>query len=368
MLTSHIIFFLTNYFDNDKNVNVYCKRLQYLMTQTIKDIAKKAKVSVATVSRVINQRGNVKEETKQRVLKVIEEYNFTYNAIARSLSTKRSHTIGVIVPTITNPVFSQSTRGIQDFANSFGYSVILGNSDYSPELESQLIKIFMEKRVEGIILTSSNIQNEYLQILKNSKIPFVLLYNTIFDKRINYVTINNYQAAYEIAEYLISLGHRRIGMIAGKFTKSDRSFARFQGFQACLNNKGISFRPEALIETELTFEGGKEGMARLLEITPPLTAVFCSNDFIAMGAMKTIREKGLKIPEDISIVGFDDIEMASYFYPELTTIHQPAYQMGFKGADLLLKIVSGESKVAQQIILDYKLIIRNSCCSPKQNE
>jgi LacI family transcriptional regulator len=331
------------------------------MSITIRDIAKKAQVSVATVSRVLNRSAVVKDGTRQRVLKSIEECGYTYNAIARSLSTKKSVTIGVIVPAITNPVFAQSTRGIQDFANSCGYSMILANSDYSSVLEDRLVEVFKEKRVEGIILTCSDIRHEYIQRLKHSKLPFVLLYNTPFDKELNFVTIDNYKAAYEIVEHLVQLGHRRLGMIAGSFDMSDRSLVRSQAFKACLKENGISFQQQYLIETDLTFEGGRSAMQTLLEITPPLTGIFCSNDFIGMGAIKTIRGKGFRIPEDISIVGFDDIEMASYFYPELTTIHQPAYQMGVKGAELLFKILSGELEGPQQIILDHSLIIRNSC-------
>jgi LacI family transcriptional regulator len=326
------------------------------MPSTIKDVARKAKVSVATVSRVLNRSATVKEDTRQRVLKAIEEYRFTYNAIARSLSTRKSVTIGVIVP-----AFAQSTKGIQDFANPFGYSIILGNSNYSSEAEDRLVEIFKEKRVEGIILTCSNIRHEYIQKLKHFNLPFVLLYNTLFDKELNFVTIDNYKAAYEIVKFLINFGHRRIGMIAGNFSKSDRSLARSQAFKACLKDHRIPYQPEYLVETDLTFEGGRSAMQALLEITPPLTGIFCSNDFIAMGAMKAIREKGLRIPDDISIVGFDDIEMASYFFPELTTIHQPAYQMGLKGAELLFKILSGELKAPQQILLQHDLVARNSC-------
>jgi DNA-binding LacI/PurR family transcriptional regulator len=330
------------------------------MPITIRDVAKKADVSVATVSRVINHSATVKEATRQKVLSAIKECGFTYNAIARSLSTKKSVTIGVVVPTIINPVFAQSTKGIQDFSNSCGYSIILGNSDYSSDVEDRLIEVFKEKRVEGIILTCSNIHHEYIQRLKQFSLPFVLLYNTPFDKTLNFVTIDNYKAAYEIVEHLVKLGHRRIGMIAGRFDMSDRSLARFQAFKACLKDHGIPDRPIYFIETDLSFEGGRKAMEALLDIIPPLTGIFCSNDFMAMGAMKSIREKGLRIPEDISIVGFDDIEMASYFSPELTTIHQPAYEMGLKGAELLFNISSGDLKDSQHIILEHELVIRNS--------
>lgn len=330
------------------------------MPPTIRDVAKKAEVSVATVSRVLNQSAPVKEDTRQRVLNAIKESGFTSNAIARSLSTKKSVTIGVIVPAITNPVFAQSTRGIQNFSNAYGYSILLGNSDYSSDAEDRLIEVFHEKRVEGILLTCSNIHHNYVQRLKEVLLPTVLLYNTFFDNELNFVTINNYQAAYEIVEHLVKLGHRRIGMIAGRFDMSDRSLVRAQAFRACLKDNGIPDHPLYLIETDLSFEGGRRAMEILLDVIPPLTGIFCSNDFMAMGAMKKIREKGLGIPEDISIVGFDDIEMASYFSPELTTIRQPAYEMGLKGAELLFKISSGDLKGPQQILLEHKLVIRNS--------
>jgi len=331
------------------------------MRATIRDVAKEAQVSVATVSRVLNEVAVVQDETRKRVLKAIKECGYTYNAIAGSLSTRKSVTIGVIVPAITNPIFAQSTRGIQEVSNAHGYSILLGNSDYSYRSEDRLIEVFKEKRVEGIIFTCSNIHHPYIKRLKQSHFPFVLLYNTLFDKEINFVSIDNYRAAYEITDYLVGLGHRRIGIIAGFFKLSDRSLARWKGFRDCLKGRRIAYLPELLVETDLTFEGGRRAMQALLKVNPPLTGVFCSNDFIAMGGMKALREKRFEIPRDISIAGFDDIEMASYFDPGLTTIHQPAYQMGRKAAELLLGILSGALKSPQQVLLKHQLIIRNSC-------
>lgn len=336
------------------------------MRATIRDVAQLAGVSVATVSRVLNHPSSVHEETRKRVLEAIHASGYTYNAVARSLSTRKTLTIGVIVPAITNPVFALSTRGIQEVSNAHGYSILLGNSNYSDEAEERLIEVFKEKRVEGILFTCSNLRHPYLQRLKESRFPFVLLYNTPFDPEINFVSIDNHRAAYEITRYLIALGHRRIGVISGFFKVSDRSLARWKGFQACLKDHRVRFPSELHVETELSFEGGRKAMERLLQVKPRLTAVFCSNDFIAMGAMKALREKGMRIPEDVSIAGFDDIEMASYFEPALTTIHQPAYEMGQQAATLLLRVLSGETKSPQHILLDHKLITRDSCGPPGQ--
>lgn len=337
------------------------------MRITIRDIAQQAGVSVATVSRVLNHPSAVHEETRKRVLKAIRSSGYTCNAVARSLSTQKTLTIGVIVPAITNPVFALSTRGIQEVSNVRGYSILLGNSDYSDRTEERLIEVFKEKRVEGILFTCSNLHHPYLQRLKESRFPFVLLYNTPFDPEINFVSIDNYRAAYEMTRYLIDLGHRRIGVISGLFRLSDRSLARWKGFKACLKDFRVPLRPELHVETELTFEGGRKAMETLLRVKPRLTAVFCSNDFIAMGAMKALREKGLRIPDDVSIAGFDDIEMASYFEPGLTTIHQPAYEMGKKAVELLLDILSGEAKSPQQILLEHRLVTRSSCGPPAPN-
>lgn len=336
------------------------------MRATIREVAQQAGVSVATVSRVLNHPSTVHEETRRRVLKAIRATGYTYNAVARSLSTQKTLTIGVIVPAITNPVFALSTRGIQDVSNARGYSILLGNSNYSDQAEERLIEVFKEKRVEGILFTCSNPRHPYLRRLKESRFPFVLLYNTPFDPEINFVSVDNYRAAYAMTRYLIELGHRRIGVISGFFKLSDRSLARWKGFEACLKDNRVPLRPGLHVETELSFEGGRKGMEALLRVKPRLTAVFCSNDFIAMGAMKALREKGLSIPDDVSIAGFDDIEMASYFEPGLTTIHQPAYEMGKKAVELLLDILSGKAKSPQQIILDYQLITRSSCGPPTQ--
>lgn len=338
------------------------------MRATIRDVAQQAGVSVATVSRVLNHPSAVHEETRKRVLKAIRASGYTCNAVARSLSTRKTLTIGVIVPAITNPIFALSTRGLQEVSTAHGYSILLGNSDYSDRTEERLIEVFKEKRVEGIIFTCSNLRHPYLKRLKESRFPFVLLYNTPFDPAINFVSIDNYRAAYEITQYLIGLGHRRIGVISGFFKLSDRSLSRWKGFQACLKDNRVPLRCELHVETELSFDGGRKAMHVLLGVKPRLTAVFCSNDFIAMGAMKALREKGLGIPDDVSIAGFDDIEMASYFEPGLTTIHQPAYEMGRKAVGLLLGILSGKTTGPQQILLPHRLITRSSCGPPRQGQ
>ena len=331
------------------------------MGSTIKDVARLAGVSIATVSRVINSPETVKKETRETVLTAMKESGYTYNTLARSLSTRKSLSIGLIVPSITNPIFAESTLGIQDCANNFGYTVLLGDTDYDFKKEAMLINALNERRVEGLIITTSSVSNPYLKKFKDEDFPVVLIYNTTFSEDFHFVTIDNFKSAYEIVKYLIELGHKRIGMIAGYFDISDRSYARWQGYAQCLKDHGIPQDDSLVVQESFTAPAGREAMKYFLKMSKPPTAVFCSNDFLAIGAMSAVYEKGLKIPDDISICGFDNMELSSHIYPPLTTVDQPAYEMGYRAMEILMKVMAGEVTAPQHIFLDYKLIIRNSC-------
>lgn len=326
---------------------------------TIRDVAKLAGVSTATVSRVINSPETVREKTRKKVTLAMKTCNYKYNALARGFVTKQSNTIGLIIPTINNPVFAESTRGVQDFANDKKIQVILGNTYYQYEQEEGLIETLREKQVDGLIITTTNPRGAILKTLLDEGFPFVLLYSTIKKGPVSAVGIDNYQGGYKATEHLVKLGHDRIGMVAGNFSKSDRSFHRWHGYKQCLKNYGIPYCKDFLAQTDYTLTGGRDSVKKLLSIENPVTAVFCSNDYLALGAMKGARELGLNLPADLSILGFDDIQIASYVIPELTTIRQPAYEMGQLGARLLFQLIENPSKPAQ-MMLETSLIIRES--------
>ncbi len=326
---------------------------------TILDVARLAGVSTATVSRVINSADSVRDETRKKVLLAMKKCNYKYNALARGFVTKKSNTIGLIIPTISNSVFAESTLGVQEYADQKNIRVVLGNSYYKYSQEENLIKVLRENQVDGLIITTTNLKGEILKSLVDENFPFVLLFSTVKGGPISAVGIDNYRGGYIATEHLISLGHKRICMVAGNFSMTDRSFHRWHGYKKCLRDKGIAYDKELLVQTDYSLSGGRDSIKKLLSLPSPPTAVFCSNDHIALGAMKGAREAGLTLPKDLSIVGFDDMQTASYMVPPLTTIHQPAYEMGKRAAKLLLQLIAKESKPVQEM-MDSRLIIRES--------
>jgi len=327
---------------------------------TILDVARIAHVSTATISRVINSPERVRLETRKRVYRAMEVCRYKYNALARSFATRRSHTFGLIVPTITNPIFAESTRGVQDFANEKGYQVILGNSDYQYEKEAKLVETLRERQVEGLIITTTNLKGNILKSLLDDDFPFVLLYSTLRKGPISTVGVDNFLGGYRATEHLIHQNHHRIAMLAGGFYFSDRSFHRWHGYKRCLKDHNIPYDPSLLLQTQYTLLSGRDGIRKLLSLKKPPTAVFCSNDFIALGAMEGARELGFKLPEDLSIVGFDDIQIATFVTPTLTTISQPAYNMGSLGAEILLDHIGKRLYKPVHKILETRLVVRES--------
>ena len=329
---------------------------------TIKDVARISNVSRTTVSRVINKSSLVKESTMKAVYEAMEKSGYVYNAVAGNLSRRKTSIIGLIIPTIKNSIFSLSTLGIQEYAHERGYTVLLGNSNYSKQDENHLLFLFMERRVDGLILTGRGQDPSLIKNLQKKTIPFVITWQTFqSDEDLNFVGFDNFAAAYKMVEYLIGLQHRRIGLIVGRFSKTERALERWKGYEDCLSNHGIEYDPQLIIEKDYSFIEGKEGMQRLLSLHPPPTAVFCASDILAVGAMSSIREKGLSIPGDISIGGFDDNEYASFCVPALTTIRVPTYEMGKLAAQVLIDIVEGQRTYTSHYCLETDLIIRGSC-------
>lgn len=332
---------------------------------TILDVARLAGVSTATVSRVINSPENVREKTREKVLQAMQKCNYTYNALARGFVTKKSNTIGLIIPTISNPVFAESTRGIQEFAEQHNIKVILGNTYYKYSQEENLINVMRESQVDGLIITTNNLKGEVLKNLVADNFPFILLFSTIKNGPISAVGIDNYRGGYMATKHLVSLGHKRIAMVAGNFSMTDRSFHRWHGYKRCLRDNTIPYDKSLLVQTNYSLEAGKDAIKSLLSLSSPPTAVFCSNDYIAFGAIKGAREAGLELPEDLSIVGFDDMQTAPYMVPALTTVRQPAYEMGRRAAELLLQPDKTETKPIQDM-METSLIVRESTAIPKK--
>jgi LacI family transcriptional regulator len=328
---------------------------------TIKDVARASGVSYATVSRVLTGFEFVKETTRQRVMEAVENSGYVANLHARSLVGGRSQIIGLLVPNLDNGYVGTIMQGIDKALAHANYDLMLYTSHRHPGKESFYVSAITNGLTDGLLLVAPLVPATYIEALRDQDFPYVLIDQADATESSSVVEATNWQGAYEATQYLIQLGHTRIAFIKG--SPAVRSAAdRLQGYKAALADYGISALEELVIEGDFQQQTGYESAKRLLQNLQPLpTAIFASNDLSAFGAMDAAREYGLRIPEDISIVGFDDIPQASSVYPKLTTVHQPLEQMGQVAAKMLLERIKDQSKGPQRIALATELIIRDSC-------
>ena len=329
------------------------------MRITIKQIAERSGVSKATVSRVINNSKPVSEDIRKRVLQVIEETNFKPSSVARSLSSQSTKLIGVIIPDVSNPVFSKVINGIEEEAHKSGYNILLCNSCYKEEKELTYLDILREKEVDGLILSgfhsSKALEEKLLSFLK----PIVIVGYEDNNYPFPIVDIDNYQACYDVGSYLVSIGHEIIGMIHGPLDDITAGKRRDDGFVQSLKDHNKPWNQKQATQGSFKMHDGYQGANRLMKANPKMTAIFCANDEMAIGAMKAIHDSGKRIPEDIAVVGFDDIDLARIYQPSLTTIKQPFSDKGQAAMKSLIHLINGE-EVNQKIEFPYNLIERDS--------
>jgi len=331
---------------------------------SIKDIARVAGVSHPTVSRALRNSQLVNPETAERIQRIAREMGYLPSAVARSLVTRRTETIGVVVTNIADPFVAGVVAGIEDVANQHGYSVFLRNSNADPEREVKVVQSFHERRVDGIVVTASRVGALYIPMLARLKVPIVLIDNQHPGEFVHSVMIDNIPASRQATQHLIHLGHRRIAYLGDQFGfQSDTD--RFNGYRQALQRADLPFLPELVVHGNGGADGAIRAMNTLLVLTEKPTAVFCYNDMSALGALRAIYDHGLRVPEDMSLVGFDDLPIASYMFPRLTTVRQPKEEMGRIAMQSLLKILEGTS-TKTDIDVAGELIVRNSSASPRQ--
>ena len=327
---------------------------------TIKDIAREAGVSVTTVSRVINNKPDVSDKTKEKVLKIIDEFNYNPNSVARGLVMQKTHTIGLIIPDISNPFFPDIAKAIEDKAQKLGYSVILFNTDNHLEREKKGVDLFKSKQVDGLVVSLSLGNENILKDLKKRNYPVVQIDRAVLNHLYPLISIDNKKSAYEIVQFLIKKGHKKIAHITGDLnTTTARD--RLAGYKKALHDFDIEIDEELIIEGDYSKKAGLEGAEKLLKLKNPPTAVFAANDLTAAGVYNAVFAEGLNIPEDIAVAGHDDIDLASLLRPALTTMSQPKYSIGERAVTVLMKMINSdrELKIDDQI-LSTNLIIRES--------
>jgi DNA-binding LacI/PurR family transcriptional regulator len=335
------------------------------MRVSIKDIAKAAGVSHSTVSRALSDSPLVSDETKARIQRLAQEMGYSPNTLARSLVTRQTYTIGVVVTTIADPFVAEVVQGIEATAHDYNYTVILCSSGAQPEREIAAVEMLRSKRVDGVIVTSSRIGALYLEHLERIGAPIVLInnHNESSGRYTFTVTVDNRHGGYLATEHLVQLGHRRIAYVTAPADHSS-DLDRMAGYRQALIAGGIEPDLALIVTGNGRADGGERALQALIELGEPPSAVFCYNDMTAIGLMSAARQVGLSVPRDMAVVGFDDIPFASYFYPPLTTIAQPKVEMGRLAMKMALSLMAiGEENHEEEIsniVVRGTLVVRAS--------
>lgn len=334
---------------------------------TMRQIAARARVSVGTVSHVINHTAGVREPVRRRVLEAIERLGYQPSLLARGLRRNQTTIIGVIIPDISNPFFPLVVRGVEDIAYQNSYRLMLCNADNDAQKEQVYFDELRAYRMAGLIVIPSANSRLVAAADTAGELPVVCLDRCPESWKGDSITVDNTEGAYQATRYLLELGHRRIAAITGQLHVTS-AVERLKGFKRALREFAVTIAPEYIQEGRFDRLSGYEKSLLLLQFSPRPTAIFAANDLVALGVLAAMRELGLRCPEDVSLTGFDDLELASFTNPALTTVAQPAYQMGARAAALLFERLRGEALPAQHIVMKTALKARDSTAAPRRDE
>jgi len=330
---------------------------------TLSDVAKSAGVSTATVSRCLNSPERVIESTRNRVMAAVRNLGYTPNFAARVMAAKRSLTIGAIVPTLENAIFARGLQAFQEELLAQGYTLLVASSSYRADTEEEQIRTLVSRGADGLLLIGHDRDPAILKFLQTQNVPALVAWTYDDNASLPSVGFNNRKSMRALVENVITLGHRRFGVISGKTETNDRARQRVEGAFDAIRASELNVNTIEVIETDYGIENGADAFAQLMSLKTPPTVVICGNDVLAVGAMKKARELSLDVPADVSITGFDDLELASVVVPALTTIHVPHREMGTKAAQALIEMV--EKKVVQKSVeLESSIRIRGTLAPP----
>jgi len=325
---------------------------------TLKDIAKKAGVSVNTVSRALNNKPDISKETKKKIIQIAKELNYRKDFTASSLRRKESKIVGVILADSANPFYSEVLKGIEAASKDFGYNIILINSERNYTQEASAVNILLSRRIDGLLLSPVQEKIDDIKELISLKIPLVIFARHFEDLPVNEVRSDDIKAGYLATNHLIQRGAKNILMINGYLHKSPAKL-RLEGYKRALKEHNLPVRDELIIVGDIGMEDGEKAVDKALSQGMSFDGIFAYNDMLALGAMKALKKKGIKIPKDIKIVGCDDILFSSVTTPSLTTIRVKKYEMGFEAFKLLIKVLRGKKRIEKKV-LDVELIVRES--------
>ncbi|MBL8153103.1 MAG: LacI family DNA-binding transcriptional regulator [Anaerolineae bacterium] len=331
---------------------------------TIQDVAKRAGVAPITVSRVLNHTGYIREETRQKVEAAIAELGYVPNSLARGLRIKQTKTIGLVLTDITNPFFTILARGVEDVASQAGFNVFLCNTDESESKQMGYLTALLQKRVDGILMVPAGSTTVPVDLIRDHGAEVVVIDRRLPTSQVDVIRCESIDSSYRLVSHLLELGHVRITILTGPRGVSTAE-DRLSGYKAALVDAGVEIDDALIHYGRFTQESGYEMAQKAMRYLPMPTAMFTANNFIAIGAVKAVQEAGLQIPEDISIVTFDDLPNSLVINPFFTAIRQPSYEMGHSAAELLLaRLSGGEMGPYREIILPTEFLVRASSAAP----
>lgn len=331
---------------------------------TLNDVAREAGVSTATVSRCLNSPERVIEATRQRVMQAVESLGYTPNFAARVMAAKRSFTIGAIIPTMDNAIFARGLQAFQDQLREDGYTLLVSSSAYDPEAEREQIRTLAARGADGLLLIGHERDDQIYEYLEQHQIPSLVAWSYAPQAPRPSVGFSNSGAMFELAQRVIEAGHRQIAMISGITVGNDRAKGRVSGVKDALQANGLDPDALTLIETPYEIDKGARAFHELMSRDPRPTVVMCGNDVLAAGALREAHRLGISVPDQVSVTGFDDIELAEIVSPALTTVHVPHREMGRKAARELISMVEGTSE-GRSICINTRLVVRQSLAEPR---
>ncbi|MFC7370386.1 LacI family DNA-binding transcriptional regulator [Fictibacillus iocasae] len=327
----------------------------------IHDVAKLANVSIATVSRVINGQGGVRPKTEERILLAINELGYIRSAAARTMKKKETKTVGVIVPDIKNPFFPIVMAGIEQKAREKGYFTILSSTDESMAVEENIMRNFIERGVDGVIVTTANENSDHLKLLETQGIPIVAVDRVLNKLSVDTVLVDNEQGAFDAVSHLIKLGHERIAIICGPLDTTPAS-RRLMGFKRAMNENGLAVNSRFIVQGNFQEDGGYQAARKLFSQKERPTAIFSSNNLMSLGCLKAMQDLNWKLGQEVAFVGFDDIDIATLIEPRLTVVSRPMDHLGELAFQMLHeRMLAKEHLPKREFILSPELIIRDSC-------
>ncbi|BBN99453.1 catabolite control protein A [Sporolactobacillus terrae] len=330
------------------------------MSATIYDVAREAGVSMATVSRVVNGNPNVKPTTRKKVSEAIKRLGYRPNAVARGLASKKTTTVGVIIPDISSVYFSELARGIEDIATMYKYNIILCNSDQNKDKEIHLIQTLLGKQVDGIVFMGGKIDQEHIEEFKQANVPIVLASTVDEQREIPSVNIDYEQAVFEVISKLAESGNEQIGFINGPSEIPLNGKYKLNGYKRALEAHGLAFNEALVAEGDYTYESGKEAAAQFLNQDVKPTAIFVDSDEMAIGAIHEAQDEGLKVPEDVAVVSSENTRLVQMVRPTLSSIAEPTYDIGAVAMRLLTKLMNNEKVDSITVQLPHRIDWRNS--------